>query len=204
MLYDDNTDWSETWVEISTGVTLGTAIQNPTKCYTTSINKGLAPSWDPNYYMNLWNTGITDGVDIDAAVVKTVYDPSPVGYAVPSYGAWETIMNLIASDAIPQANIHPENSPEAFNYEGFTYNGVAFDAQYNFWGYNHVYGTGCIYWSASPSSTRSRWNAGFHWGFISQKLLPDVNTDPLVCCLVIRPVKEKKLKAKGEDLIQWD
>ncbi len=65
---------------------LGIAIQNPNRFYTVSSNSP-SESWCSTTYYNLWgaNTSITPNTNIP---VKTVYDPSPVGFVMPPSGAW--------------------------------------------------------------------------------------------------------------------
>ncbi len=75
-------------------VTLGTAIQNPHKIYDRG-DEGYADWYSgyktiagKQYFHNLWdaNNISTDGTSVPTT--KTVYDPSPVGYAVAPIGAF--------------------------------------------------------------------------------------------------------------------
>lgn len=67
--------------------TIGTAIQNPTTAYVYYISQWFPQSWckPTDGFANLWNSRCS-GVRSDAAsyesVIKTIYDPSPVGYKV--------------------------------------------------------------------------------------------------------------------------
>lgn len=63
------------------------AIQNPYKFFCQS---GYAQWWYPEVIENVWTTGNT-GREYQKAgekVMKTIYDPSPVGYCVPPAGAF--------------------------------------------------------------------------------------------------------------------
>ena len=69
---------------------IGQVIQNPHVYYAnTDDNKG----WCTNYYTNLWSAdnnmdGTGDNTKFLSEIsVKTIYDPSPVGYCIPPSGA---------------------------------------------------------------------------------------------------------------------
>jgi len=70
--------------------TIGNLIMNP----ASSFFAGTIPksSIETNYY-NLWNNGEINGQNhiYDIPVVKTIYDPSPVGFYVPSIMAFKGI-----------------------------------------------------------------------------------------------------------------
>ena len=64
-------------------MSIAAAIQHPNVFYCVSNG-----DWCSTTYFNLWsinNTGLTSNDDI---VIKTVYDPSPVGYCLPAPNAW--------------------------------------------------------------------------------------------------------------------
>ena len=116
-------------------VTIGGNIQHPTEHNQNSTTKGPC---DTQYY-NMWDAQQTSNAkNTAAATVKTVYDPCPPGFCVPTSGLY----NYIASQ------------PEfAFN-NGYTYNNdVFFPAS----GYRDG-GSGALgsvggwsyYWSATP------------------------------------------------------
>lgn len=58
-------------------VTLGNAIQNPLQFY------GNNGDWCSNGYLNLWSVENRYADQYDTSVRKTVYDPSPAGFAIP-------------------------------------------------------------------------------------------------------------------------
>ncbi len=66
-------------------VTLGTAIANPNTFYCSTSN-----GWQESKLINLWSVNNNPStLDFDYNMpVKTVYDPSPVGFVVPPSGAW--------------------------------------------------------------------------------------------------------------------
>ncbi len=60
-------------------VRLADAIQNPNVLYS-----GHGADWCNTYYLNLWSAKYNNASDIHITEhIKTVYDPSPVGYIVP-------------------------------------------------------------------------------------------------------------------------
>ena len=72
-------------------VSLGTLIQNPGTFYTsTSSNSGTTVNGPK--YKNLWSgkdTQVTGSpIERTPDMIKTIYDPSPVGYKVPASGAY--------------------------------------------------------------------------------------------------------------------
>ena len=114
-------------------MTIGGNIQHPTVHNYNSTTKGPC---DTQYY-NMWDAQQTS-IDIAAAATKkTVYDPCPPGFCVPTSGLYNYIKNQTRSE---------------FN-KGYTYSGVFFPAS----GYRFSYsgdllsvGTNGYYWSASP------------------------------------------------------
>lgn len=75
------------------GVALSTAIQNPGTFYLC-INEYLWPipeyDWCSYRYYNLWTGRLSRRVDCEEndLMIKTIYDPSPVGYKVPAPNAY--------------------------------------------------------------------------------------------------------------------
>ena len=121
-----------------TDVTIGGNIQYPTVHYR---NTSTGSPCDTKYY-NMWDAQQTSNTNAAAATVKTVYDPCPPGFCVPTIGLY----NYIKSQ-----------TEYAFN-NGCTYNGVFFPASgyrnYSDDGLSSV-GTNGYYWSATPSSSTS-------------------------------------------------
>ena len=74
------------FVKGTTTATIGTSIQNP----NTSYSAGTA-DWNSTGgggYYNMWSANNTIDQVNDNIVIKTVYDPSPVGFTVPAPSAW--------------------------------------------------------------------------------------------------------------------
>lgn len=70
----------KTW---TSKITIGESIQKPYHYYYA----GTA-DWCKNTYYNLWSANIGGIFESDENVVKTVYDPSPVGYCMPANSAF--------------------------------------------------------------------------------------------------------------------
>ena len=70
---------------VSGGSTLSNAICNPGKFYN-----GASYNWCKTTYDNLWTgkKSTTGTIDQDADMIKTIYDPSPVGYKMPASNAF--------------------------------------------------------------------------------------------------------------------
>lgn len=62
-------------------VSIGTSIRNPHVFY--NYGGSLPEDWCVASYNNLWSADNTETTKNDNVVVKTIYDPSPVGYHLP-------------------------------------------------------------------------------------------------------------------------
>lgn len=69
-------------------VSIGTSIQNPHVFYNYGDSMSSDEDWCSASYINLWSADNTVVTANDNAVVKTIYDPSPVGYHLPSSNAF--------------------------------------------------------------------------------------------------------------------
>ena len=74
----DSTSDGTRWTSTTTKPDLATTIKNPNIFYGKNQNG----YWTTNQNANLWNANGTTGFS-DATIVKTIYDPSPVGYHIP-------------------------------------------------------------------------------------------------------------------------
>ena len=79
-----NTLYESTFVENGgNNISIVNAIQNPGTFYTDG-NK-----WDTEYrYFNLWSMQTTSQTDVSKTLIKTIYDPCPVGFNVPANDAF--------------------------------------------------------------------------------------------------------------------
>ena len=146
-------------------VSTGISIQNPTTYYYSS------DSWDWNSttYYDYWNAtnGETTTLN-DNEVVKTVYDPNPVGFKMPSPDAFT---------GFTQDGSNKRISPSSCNVESSTINnGYKFYTQgwkkgpTDFWRANGLLDSGLLggvgkcgdYWSAGPYSNSTGRNLDFY------------------------------------------
>jgi hypothetical protein len=129
-------------------MTIGGNIQHPT---VHNRNTSISSPCDTKYY-NMWDAQQTSNTNAAAATVKTVYDPCPPGFCVPTNGLY----------------IYIKSQTEyayAFN-NGCTYNGVFFPAS-GYRSYNSdnlaQVGTNGYYWSATRSSSNTFYFGSKNW-----------------------------------------
>ena len=67
------------------GVFQSAALQHPSTFY---VGVNANPDWSYCHYKNLWSAANEDHGYSKAPVIKTIYDPSPVGFHVPSSSAF--------------------------------------------------------------------------------------------------------------------
>ena len=129
---------------VSGAYSIGTTIQNPDKHYYNSSNYG---PYNENKY-NYWDMNQTSTGNIATKTVKTVYDPCPPGFCVPTSNLWYYMSGNSGGssssgswDSTNKGRLWTSNTPEVF-----------FPAS----GYRHfssgsLYGVGSYgyYWSAS-------------------------------------------------------
>ena len=130
-----------------TDVTIGGNIQHPTVHYRNTSTDGPC---DTQYY-NMWDAQQTSNDEnTAAATVKTVYDPCPPGFCVPTSGLY----NYIGSQTVTEFN------------KGYTYSGVFFPASGGR-GFRSgvLYGVGSSgsYWSATPNRGDNGLYFDFGW-----------------------------------------
>ena len=153
-------------------------IQNPQNFYT------WGGSWYNNppagySYFNLWSADNTTTGFNDNAVVKTVYDPCPVGFKMPASNAFTgfTSNGQYGSGA---ANINANGTADSWEkfsaayghnfYTNSSKNATIFSPASGFRHFsvgslNSVGNYGC-YWSAVPNSTFNGCDLDFSWSFV--------------------------------------
>lgn len=123
---------------IDDNMTIGGNIQNPMKFNRSDDNLGPC---NTTYY-NMWDAQQESVAIAAAATVKTVYDPCPPGFCVPTIGVYSYIANQDRSE---------------WN-TGYTFSGVFFPASgYRSYSYNSCgaldnVGTGGYCWSATAQN----------------------------------------------------
>lgn len=155
--------------ESSISATIATNIQNPIKHYYNSSNYGPCKTT----YYNMWDAQNTATNNVTSATKKTIYDPCPPGFCVPTGNLWY----YFSGNAYPTS----ENSRRDSNWDStnkgktWTLNGASiyFPAagyrDYSSGSLSDV-GSGDYVWSATPYSTNCgrrlgvvSW--GWHWGY---------------------------------------
>ena len=150
-------------------------IQNPQNFYTWGGSWYNNPPAGYSYY-NLWSADNTTTGWNDNAVVKTVYDPCPVGFKMPASNAF-TGFTSNGQNQSGAANINANGTADSwdkfsaayghnfytngsktatifFPASGFRYDGVGSLSDVGSYGY---------YWSAVPLSTDYGCSLGFLW-----------------------------------------
>lgn len=121
-------------------VTIGITIQNPLKNYYNSTNSGPYDT----YQYNLWDANNTATGQIKTKTVKTIYDPCPAGFCVPTSDLW---YKMTGGDKNYGGNW---DSTGRLWTDGTTYFPASGYRQYDNKGsLSNVGSYGC-YWSASP------------------------------------------------------
>jgi hypothetical protein len=138
-------------------VSTGTAIKNPLVFYYKSSSPY---KWETEEKYNNWDINDNAGNEnTQAATVKTVYDPCPPGFCVPTSGLYYYI----------KSQTRPTFSA------GYTYSGIFFPAsgyRYNGSGVLSDVGSNGYYWSATPNYgtygrsfyfNSSSWNLNYYY-----------------------------------------
>lgn len=146
-------------------VSTGTSIQNPTTYYYSS------DSWDWNSttYYDYWNAtnGTTTSMN-DNTVVKTVYDPNPVGFKMPSPDAFTGFTQDGSNKGLYSPGWNVESSTINNGYKFYTQGWKI--GPTDFWRANGLLDSGSLvsvgkygcYWSAGPSSNSTGRNLEFY------------------------------------------
>ena len=151
-------------------VSTGTSIQNPTTYYYPSNSW----DWNSTTYYDYWNAtnGTTTSMN-DNEVVKTVYDPNPVGFKMPSPDAF-TGFTIDGSDKrISSSSCNVESSTINNGYKFYTQGWKK--GPTDFWRANGLLsdsgslsGVGNCgdYWSAGPYSNSTGRNLEFYSTYV--------------------------------------
>ena len=154
-------------------------IQNPQNFYSKGGSWENNPPAGYSYY-NLWSADNTTTGYNDNAVVKTVYDPCPVGFKMPASNAFTGFTSDGQYQYTP-ANINADGTTDsqakysaAYGHNFYTNSSknatIFFPAsgfRYYSVGSLGSVGYGGCYWSAVPSNTYNGCNLGFNWSNVS-------------------------------------
>ena len=155
-------------------------IQNPQNFYTYGDSWYNTPPAGYTYY-NLWSADNTTTDWNDNAVIKTVYDPCPVGFKMPASNAFTGFTSNGQTQMASPANINAKETNEssdkfyaAYGYNFYTNSSknatIFFPASGFRGGTDGIFGNdgyrGC-YWSAVPSFYAGYGcNLKFYWAFV--------------------------------------
>ena len=161
------------------GRSLGYAIQHPENMFIYAQTGTYYYDWCNATYYNLWSADNTTTGFNDNAVVKTVYDPCPVGFKMPASNAFTgfTSNGQYQSGA---ANINANGTADSWNKFSAAYghnfytNGsktatIFFPAsgfRNNSDGSLGNVGNNGYYWSAVPNYTYNGCILGFYWSYV--------------------------------------
>ncbi|WP_455060332.1 hypothetical protein [Prevotella pallens] len=138
-------------------------IQHPGSFYSWGGSGGIGSSWRNNYgYYNLWSADNTTIGYNDNSVIKTVYDPCPVGFKMPASNAF-TGFTTTGQYAYMQSQFNVDGAIDRQTYQnnyGFnfwtnnsktaTINFPASGCRHYSFGNRIDIGTRGYYWSAVP------------------------------------------------------
>ncbi|VTY02919.1 Uncharacterised protein [uncultured Prevotella sp.] len=150
-------------------------IQNPQNFYTDGGSWTDTPPAGYSYY-NLWSADNTTNDWNDNAVIKTVYDPCPVGFKMPASNAF-TGFTSNGQHQMTAANINAKEANEsqdkfsaAYGYNFYTNSSknstIFFPASgLRFYGGGSLrdVGEGGLYWSAVSKGSHFGCCLGIHW-----------------------------------------
>lgn len=146
----------------------GPSIQNPLQFYCTGS------IWCTDQRDNLWSGSNTVQTANDNAVIKTVYDPNPVGFKMPAPNAW-TNFRVGTTGGTPNATAttftnYRENSGFDFylvGTSGATVDVPAAGLRYSTGGMLYDVGNYGYYWSAGPRDASYGYYLYFGSGTVS-------------------------------------
>lgn len=139
--------------ESSTSATIATNIQNPIKHYYNSSNYGPC---NTTYY-NMWDAQNTATNNVTSATKKTIYDPCPPGFCVPTGNLYcymgNGLSNPTSSTTRSDSNWDSTNKGKTWTLNGASIYFPAAGYRNYSSGSLSIVGSGGYYWSATPSST---------------------------------------------------
>ena len=161
------------------GRSLGYAIQHPENMFIYAQTGTYYYDWCNATYYNLWSADNTTTGFNDNAVVKTVYDPCPVGFKMPASNAF-TGFTSDGQNQSTAANINAKETNEssvkfsaAYGHNFYT-NGsktatIFFPAsgfRFSSDGSLGDVGNGGYYWSAVPDIAVNGCYLNFYWSYV--------------------------------------
>ena len=157
--------------ESSTSATIATNIQNPIKHYYNSSNYGPC---NTTYY-NMWDAQNTATNNVTSATKKTIYDPCPPGFCVPTGNLWYYFggnANPTSSNNRSDSNWDSTNKGKTWTLNGASIYFPAAGYRSSSSGALGSVGSYGYYWSATPYSASNghflffgsgRWNWNYNY-----------------------------------------
>ena len=176
-------------------ISIKNGIQHPDFYYTWD---GLG-SWPTNYgYYNLWSADntVTGGYDVgnDNPVVKTVYDPCPVGFKMPANNAFTgfTANGLIGGTMNVDGTDDGQTYQSNFGHNFWTSSSRIATINFPASGYRllsdgslNLFGSFGFYWSAVPYDASIGCNLRFSYSYVHPLIYYNRS-----CGFAVRPVSE--------------
>jgi hypothetical protein len=134
-----------------TGVTIADNIKNPTTHYYYSSNYGPVTTT----YYNMWDAQNTTTNNVTTATKKTIYDPCPPGFCVPTGNLWYYFggnANPTGSNSRSDSNWDSTNKGKTWTLNGASIYFPAAGYRYRSSGSLGLVGSYGFYWSATPFS----------------------------------------------------
>ena len=180
------------------GRSLGYAIQHPENMFIYAQTGTYYYDWCNATYYNLWSADNTTTGFNDNAVVKTVYDPCPVGFKMPASNAF-TGFTSDGQNQSGAANINANGTADsqdkfsaAYGHNFYTNgskNATIFFPASGFrntsGGSLYSVGYGGCYWSAVPVSANGGCDLNFSWSYVGPQ-----SSDDRSYGFAARPVSE--------------
>lgn len=201
-------------------VDLKTAIQNPGTCYGYYDESKWGGDWCSTTYNNLWTGKISTDeqaglLEDGAEIIKTIYDPSPVGYKMPASNAYTGFTTTgTDSDAEPYPDINASGEyVNGWNFytslgPGHTVNtsgptiyfpGLGSRDEEGIWP-DAEFG---IFWSAVPKNDVSGWDLGIGIHPVSGPLVHTHYQNSRSEGYSVRPVLEYPLALSASSINNW-
>lgn len=136
-------------------------------------------------YNNMWAANNSSTEKTVTATVKTIYDPSPIGYKVPTVSALETISSNRSWDGNRKGYIFTCTNGETSLFAAFGQTYINNNGEYIIRSGSDLPSPYGYYWTSLPSDSAEAWNMIF-----SSSYTPNCNHNPKIYGKSVRPVKE--------------
>ena len=195
--YYDDKDLKWQWAGKDSLVSIASSIKNPNVFFHHAVgsdDQWHEGGWCKTRYVNMWNSNTNMSLRSNNAAVKTIYDPSPAGFCLPSSNAW----SAFTTDGEIQRSAAGINVNGSFAKGYYFYNQPNKTGKTSFYPASGIiaYSTGKLdlvgnsgeYWSSDAFDGNAQWGR--------RLLFRNGNCGPrhgnfTNYCFSVRPVKEK-------------